>query len=116
MAEDIDAEITIIRVRMTERAVAWCIADGMAEEDARAIVERMWHDPPPTSLPTFEKLGDACTMAPRHMTLISLTTNHRGSTSACWKARSDYRGLMTWPTARQLTSIMRSGPAIARDG
>ena len=65
MAADIDAEITIIRVRMTERAVARCMADGMAEEDARAIVERMWHDPPPTSLPTFEELGDACAMAPR---------------------------------------------------
>jgi hypothetical protein len=56
MTDDIDAEIKIIQQRMTERAVARCMADGMTEADARATVERMWNEPPPIPLPTFEEL------------------------------------------------------------
>jgi hypothetical protein len=59
------ADASVIQDRMTERAVAQCMADGMTEEDARATVDQMWIDPPPTSLPTFEELGETCAMAPR---------------------------------------------------
>jgi len=56
MTDNLDAEIRIIQDRMTERAVARCMTAGMTEDDARATVERMWSEPPPIPLPTFEEL------------------------------------------------------------
>jgi hypothetical protein len=41
----------------------------MTEENARATVDQMWIDPPPTSLPTFEGLDEVAAMAPREYDL-----------------------------------------------